>query len=145
MSIFEDKLPALSPVARARLMSLQAKVLMHGGIVLCFHTLFKMSKGKSFFGTAQSFFSRHPSESVRTVRRYYLSIGSAIYSLVVKYLRYEVNVPKMIVRHPKIRDAMRKLLITVRISSSRSRRETLGSVIAHAHLNLEHYTEREIG
>lgn len=25
-------------------MSLQAKVLMHGGIVLCFHTLFKMSK-----------------------------------------------------------------------------------------------------
>ena len=34
---------------------------------------------------------------------------------------------------------------SIRISSSRSRRDTLGSVIAHAYLDLEHYTEREIG
>ena len=37
------------------------------------------------------------------------------------------------------------LLRSFRISSSRSRRETVGFVITHAHLNLEHYTERETG
>jgi hypothetical protein len=34
--ILEERLPALSPVARALLMSLRAKALMQGGRFLCF-------------------------------------------------------------------------------------------------------------
>ena len=41
--IFVERLPALSPVARAFLISLQQKVLIHGGSYLCFHALFRIN------------------------------------------------------------------------------------------------------
>jgi len=40
--ILVEYLPALSPVAIARLISLQRKVLIQGGEVLCFHALLRM-------------------------------------------------------------------------------------------------------
>ena len=43
------------------------------------------------------------------------------------------------------RTCNRCVLKTFRISSNRSRRDTHGFRITHAHVNLEHYTRRETG
>ena len=41
--IFVERLPALSPVASALLISLQQKVLIHWGSYLCFHAFFRIN------------------------------------------------------------------------------------------------------